>query len=128
MAVSTDKTDKTTRDDEKINKANFDVVKAKAKYAASKKKDKEKAYKAEFKTYVKEIQKSQILNDDSYVDSNRSADFYNRLKKEKGQAYADKVMKKVRNEKISDVVALASLAVGMKATGKLLETKYKENE
>lgn len=97
----------------KMNKAEMNMIDAKAKYKASKAKTSEKAAKAEFKTYRKEMQKSGLAG--SVVDQQsggRSTKLYNHLKTQKGKAYADKIEKKVQNVAVTEFCVAATVAVG----------------
>ena len=103
------------------NKSISDEVSSKSKYKAKKSKNSEKA---EFNTWRKEMQKSGLAG--SYADQSsggRSTAIYNRLKIEKGKAYADKVAKKVENVAVTKLVASAVVAIGAAAAEAYMITK-----
>lgn len=106
------------------NKAEIDMIIAKAKYKASKAKTADKADKAEFKTYKKEMNKSGLAN--SMRDAQkggRSARLYDKIKIEKGKAYADKVQKSLEKKYIKNMVGSAVVAIGSTATLVYLNNK-----
>lgn len=94
-------------------KAEFNMIDAKAKYKAAKARNEEKAKKAEFNTYRKEMTKSGLAGsaaDISY--GGRSTKLYDHLKVSKGKAYADAVEKKVQSKAISTLAGSAAVLVG----------------
>ena len=98
---------------DKYNTAEFNRIDAKAKFKASTAKNSEKAKKAEFKTYKNEMAKTGLAGsakDKQY--GGRSTAIYNKLKQEKGKAYADKVQKRVQNEAYATIAASAAVAIG----------------
>lgn len=103
-------------------KAEFNMIDAKAKYKAAKAKNEEKAKKAEFNTYRKEMSKTGLAGSaaDTYA-NNRSTKMYDHLKVTKGKAYADAVEKKVANRAYANVAASAAVAIGGMAVISMLE-------
>lgn len=103
---------------DKVNKAEMDMISAKAKYKASKSKN------GEFKTYVKEMKKSGLV--DSYADTQsggRSKRLYDKLKAEKGKKYADAVQKKVEDRVVGELVGTAIVGVGLMVASAILENQ-----
>jgi hypothetical protein len=94
-------------------KAELKRIDAKAKYKAAKAKTAEKAKKAEFNTYKKEMAKSGLAGS-AYDDASRgrSTKLYNHLKVSKGKSYADAVEKKVQNQAIASIAVSAAVGVG----------------
>ena len=106
------------------NKAEMNTLSAKAKYNAAKAKNKTKADKAEFNTYRKAMQRTGLPG--SAADSQsggKSTLVYNKVKAEKGKAYADKVAKKVQNRAYAQIAATAAVAVGSTAVSMYLQNK-----
>lgn len=101
---------------DKVNKAEMDMVSAKAKYKATKSKN------GEFKTYVKEMKKSGLV--DSYADTKsggRSTRLYNKLKAEKGKQYADAVQKKVEKKVVGELIGTVAVATGAMVVSAILQ-------
>ena len=101
------------KNESKVNKAEMDMIRAKANLKASKAKNAEKAKKAEFNTYRKEMQKSGLVG--SAMDNakqGRSTRIYNELKAKKGKEYADAVQKKVQNVAVAEFCTGATVAIG----------------
>lgn len=108
----------------RVNEASMNVISKKAAYNASKAKTKDKAKKAEFKTYRKEMQKTGLAG--SALDQQsggRSTQIYNKMKAEKGKAYADSVQKSVQNHAYAQVATSATVAVGSYAVAMYLAYK-----
>lgn len=104
-----------------IQKANNDLIKAKADYAKSR-----KGEKGEFNTYVKEMRKSGVAG--SALDrqnGGRSERLYKSLVREKGKDYADRVQKKVQNKAVTQFAVGMTVAAGSYAVAAILERKYK---
>lgn len=92
------------------NKAELDMIDAKAKYKAAKSKD---AAKAEAKVYRKAMQKSGLVGSAADDQSRgRSTRIYNHLKVSKGKAYAEAIEKKVEKQAYVNLAATAAVAVG----------------
>ena len=109
----------------KKNKAELDMIDAKAKYNAAKARNADKAAKAELKTYQKEMYKSGLrgsAKDDAT--KGRSTRIYNRMKVSKGKAYADKVEKKVENQAYATLAASAAVTVGYAVAASMMMYKY----
>lgn len=107
------------------NKAEMNMIIAKAKYKASKEKTTEKAEKVEFKTYKKEMNKSGLANSARDTQKGgRSARLYNKIKIEKGKAYADKIQKSLEKKYIKNLVGSAVVTVG--STAALVYLNYKD--
>lgn len=105
--------------EKKLNDASMRTLDAKAKYNASKSKN---AEKAEFKTYVKEMNKTGLPGsayDRAY--GGKSKLIYDNLTAKKGEAYADRVAKKVQNQKVAGLAASAVVAIGSSVALALLE-------
>lgn len=103
------------------DKAELKTIDAKAKYNAAKSKN---AEKAELKTYVREMGKSGLpasARDDAT--RGRSTRIYNDLVAKKGQAYADKVAKKVQNKAVAAIVTSTAVAVGATVVSAYLQTR-----
>lgn len=94
-----------------------------AAYAKAKKygKSKEKQEKAEQKVYAKLMNRYGKMGSALDVSSGgQSTHLYERLKKQKGKEYADKVAKKARNKTYRD----AAIGLGLSAGGTYLLKKY----
>ena len=99
--------------EKRMDKAEFDMIDAKAKYKAAKAKTSEKAEKAAAKVYRKEMAKSGLVGsaaDDA--SRGRSTKLYNHLKTQKGKEYADAIEKKVEKQAYTTLAASAAVAVG----------------
>jgi hypothetical protein len=95
------------------NKAELDMIDAKAKYKAAKSKNSEKA---EAKVYRKAMQKSGLVGSAADDQSRgRSTRIYNHLKVSKGKAYADAIEKKVEKRAYANLAASAAVAIGATA-------------
>lgn len=95
------------------NKAELDMIDAKAKYKAAKSKN---AGKAEAKVYRKAMQKSGLVGSAADDQSRgRSTRIYNHLKVSKGKAYADAIEKKVEKQAYVNLAASAAVMVGAAA-------------
>ncbi len=106
------------------NKASMNTLSAKAKYNAAKTKTKTKADKAEFNTYRKAMQRTGLPGSVYDVQSGgQSTLIYNKVKAEKGKAYADKVSKKVQNRAYAQLAASTAVSVGSMAVATYLEYK-----
>lgn len=106
-------------------KAEIDEISAKAKYKAAKAKTDAKAKKAEFNTYRREMQKTGLKGSASDEGSGgRSTRIYNKIKAEKGKAYADKVNQKVQNRIVADIVGSAVVGIGATFVSAYLQQKY----
>ena len=105
--------------EKKYNDASMKTLDAKAQYKAAKSKN---AEKAEFKTYVKEMGKGGLPGS-AYDRSTggRSKLIYDNLTAKKGEAYADKVAKKVQNKTAVALAATAVAVVGSTVVNTLLE-------
>lgn len=100
----------------KVEKAEYAMIKKKAEYNAAKKKDAEKAEKAEFNTYKREMKKSGLQGSIRDKETGyRSSRLYDEIARDKGKAYADKVEAKVKSEAIT--VAAAAGAVYLASLG-----------
>ena len=93
--------------------AEFDMIDAKAKYKAAKAGNAEKAKKAEFNTYRKEMSKSGLAGSaaDTYANG-RSTKMYDHLTVTKGKKYADAVEKKVQSRAYASLATSTAVAVG----------------
>lgn len=108
----------------KFDKADMDYVTAKANFKAAKAKNAEKAAKAEFKTYKKEMAKTGLAGSAADQQSGgRSTKIYNEMKAKKGKAYADKVQKRVQNEAYATFAAGAAVAIGSQVAMAILENR-----
>lgn len=108
--------------EKKVDKAELDMIDAKAKYKAAKSKNSEKA---EARVYRKAMQKSGIVGsaaDDKY--GGRSTRIYNHLKASKGKAYADSIEKRVENQAYATIAASAAVTVGAMVVSSMLEKRY----
>lgn len=102
--------------DERTNSSYTKMVAAKAAYKSSKAKNSKKADKAEFKAYVRAMEKTGVRGSGYDVSSGgKTTALYNSLKVKKGKEYADKVEKKVRNRLIADVAVSAGITIGYAA-------------
>ena len=91
-------------------KADLKALDAKAKYKAAKSKN---AEKAELKTYVREMRKTGLPGSATdRMRGGRSTRIYDDLVAKKGQAYADKVAKKVQNQSVAALATAATVTVG----------------
>lgn len=99
--------------EKKANKAELDMIDAKAKYKAAKAKNAEKAEKAAAKVYRKEMSKTGLVGSAADRSSGgRSERLYNHMKATKGKAYADAIEKKVANRAYASIAASAAVVVG----------------
>lgn len=106
----------------KANKAELDMIDAKAKYKAAKSKNSEKA---EARVYRKAMQKSGLVGSAADDQSGgRSTRLYNHLKASKGKAYADSIEKRVENQAYATLAASAAVTVGAMVVSSMLEKKY----
>lgn len=113
------------KNESKVNKSELKMIDAKAKYKASKAKNSDKARKAEFKTYAKEMKKSGLVGSSTDRANNRRSErIYNHLKIQKGKAYADKVQKKVNDTLITEFAVEAAAAVGLSFVSAYLNAEY----
>lgn len=106
------------------NKADMNVVNAKAKYNAAKAKNADKAAKAEFKTYRKEMSKTGLAG--SAMDQQnrgRSTTLYNEIKVKKGKEYADRVSKSVQNRAYAQLAGSAVVMAGSYAAAAYLNSR-----
>lgn len=111
--------------EKKANKAELDMIDAKAKYKAAKAKTAEKAKKAEFNTYRKEMTKSGLVGsaaDDA--SRGRSTRLYNHMKVSKGKKYADAVEKKVQNQAVATLATSAAVGIGAMVVAGILDNRY----
>lgn len=109
---------------DKRNKAEINMITAKAKYKASKAKTAEKAEKAEFKTYRKEMNKSGLVNSAAdAANGGRSKRIYDEMRAKKGKAYADKVQKSLEKKYVRDLVGGSLVLAGSLAATAYLELK-----
>lgn len=91
--------------------ARLDTLQAKAKYVAAKSKNPDKT---EFNTYRKAMQKNGIRGSASDIASEGySTKLYNRVKIEKGKAYADRMEKAVQKQAITNIVTSAAVTAGI---------------
>lgn len=109
----------------KARQAEVKTVNAKAALNAAKKGDnKEKAAKAEMKTYVKEMYKSGLVGSaKDKLSGGRSEALYNDLKVKKGKKYADTVLKKTQNKAIGTFVGSAAVVVGTQVVANILQNR-----
>lgn len=113
--------DKTKKLRDNYDKAEMNMIDAKAKYNGAKSRN---SAKAEFNTYRKEMQKSGLSG--SVADSNsggRSTKMYDHLVAKKGKAYADKVEKKVQNVAVTEFAVGTAVLVGSTFVQAYLESK-----
>lgn len=104
------------KNESNVGKAEMKMIDAKAKYKASKAKTADKAAKAEFKTYRKEMQKSGLAGSAADDQSRgRSTAMYNHIKAQKGKKYADAVQKKVQNVAVAEFATATVVALGSAA-------------
>lgn len=104
------------------NKAELDMIDAKAKYKAAKSKD---SAKAEAKVYRKAMQKSGLVGSAADVQSQgRSTRIYNHLKVSKGKAYADGIEKKVEKQAYANLAASAAVVIGSAVVTSMLNNRY----
>lgn len=110
------------KQEKKVQNLELKTISAKAKYNAAKKGDnKEKAAKAEMKTYVKEMHKSGLVGSAAdKMSGGRSERLYNDIKVKKGKKYADTVMKKTRNQAIAEIAGSAAVVIGANVVGAIL--------
>ena len=105
--------------EKKAQDADMKLLEAKAQYKASKSKNADKAY---MKTYVKAMNKAGLPG--SAMDRAKggmSTRVYDSLTAKKGEAYADKVAKKVQNRAVATIVGGATVAVGGTIVSMLLD-------
>lgn len=102
--------------DENAKKAYADMIVEKAKYKKSGSKNPDRA---EFKSYVNSMSKSGIPGSAADKKGHSQA-VYNRLIKDKGQEYADKVAKKVQNKAVSRIVGSTIVIAGSLAAMQIL--------
>lgn len=106
------------------NNAEFNTLSAKAKYKAAKAKSEKKANKAEFNTYRKAMQRTGLPGSAYDTQSGgKSTLIYNKVKAEKGKAYADKVAKKVQNRAYAQIAAGMAVAVGSTVVSMYLQDR-----
>ena len=106
------------------DEATLNTLSAKAKYNAAKAKSKTKADKAEFNTYRKAMQENGLPGSMTDTQSGgKSTLVYNKVKAEKGKAYADKVAKKVQNRAYAQIAASAAVTVGSTAVSMYIQNK-----
>lgn len=107
------------------DKAEIDMIAAKAKYKAAKAKTAEKAEKAEAKVYRKEMSKSGLVGSGAdRASNNRSTRLYNHMKATKGKKYADAVEKKVQNVAVAKLATGVAVTVGATVVRAMLEKQY----
>ena len=95
------------------DKAELDMIDAKANYKAAKSKNGEKAAG---KVYRKEMQKSGLVGSTADDQSRgRSTRIYNHMKVSKGKAYADAIEKKVEKRAYANLAGSVAVAVGATA-------------
>lgn len=95
---------------------------AEAKYRAAKAKNADKANKSEFKSYVKSMSKTGLVNSDAdRLSGGRSAKLYKSLVTSKGKEYADRVQKKVQSRTVAAAVASVAATVGASIVLGILE-------
>ena len=113
------------KQEKKVQNLELKTISAKAKYNAAKKGDnKEKAAKAEMKTYVKEMSKSGLVGSAAdKMSGGRSERLYNDIKVKKGKKYADAVMKKTQNRAIATIAGSAAVVVGANVVSAILANK-----
>lgn len=103
------------------NKSVANEITAKAKYNAAKSK---KSKTAEFNTYRKAMQKSGLAGSAADQKSGgRSTAIYNKIKVEKGKAYADRVQKKVQNRAVATFATATVLSIGSAAVAGYLNNR-----
>lgn len=108
----------------KMNRAELNTINAKAKYNAAKAKNSEKAAKAEFKTYRKEMSKNGLAGSIKDQQSGgKSTRLYKEIRAKKGKEYADRVAKKTQNMAYAQVAAGSAVAVGSYAVAAYLAYK-----
>lgn len=109
---------------DKTDRAELDMIDAKAKYKAAKAGSAEKARKAEMKVYQKEMRKSGLAGsaaDDS--SGGRSTRLYDHMKVTKGKKYADAVEKKLDRQITAELVGSVVVMVGSLAAKEMLERR-----
>lgn len=106
----------------RVNKAELDMIDAKAKYKAAKSKN---AEKTEAKVYRKAMQKSGLVGSAADVSyGGRSTRIYNHLKASKGKKYADMIEKKVETQAYATLAASVAVTVGSAVVAGMLESRY----
>ena len=99
--------------EKKYNDADMNRLHAKAKYAASKAKNSDKAEKAELKVYAKELKKNGLPGSEfDRRNGGRSERIYDSMAVKKGQDYADKVAKRVEKQTYAEIAVAATVAIG----------------
>lgn len=112
------------KQEKKVNDLELKTIHAKAAYKASKKDSKEKAAKAEMKSYVKEMGKSGLVGSAAdKMSGGRSERLYNDIRVKKGKKYADAVMKKTQNRAIATIAGSAAVVVGANVVSAILANK-----
>lgn len=103
-----------------------DVADARAKYAMSKAKTEKKANRAEFKAYKREMYRNGGIRE-SFGDisgGGKATAVYDRVKAQKGKAYADRVEKSVQNTAIAVIAGSTALAIGASFAENYYLNKY----
>lgn len=109
---------KDIKDEKRRNQADVDFASEKARYKGTKSK------KGEFNTYVREMAKSGLVNSARDRSSGgRSKMLYDRIARDKGKAYADKVQKKLEKRQIAEIAVTAVAAIGLGVVQGILETR-----
>ena len=103
--------------DAKAKKAYADMVVEKANYKKSGSKNPDRA---EFKSYVNSMSKSGLPGSAADKEGHSKA-VYNRLIKDKGKEYADKVAKKVQNRSVAKIAGSAIVIAGSIAAMPILQ-------
>jgi hypothetical protein len=109
----------------KRNKAELDMIDAKAKYKAAKAGNDKKAAKAEMKVYQKAMKKSGLVGsaaDDA--SGGRSARLYDHMKATKGKEYAKTVEKKMERQLVTELVGGVAVMAGSLAVQAMMTKRY----
>lgn len=102
----------------KRNKADMDFVSEKARYKGR------KSEKAEMRTYVNEMSKQGLAGSAAdRASGGRSKRLYDRITRDKGKAYADKVIQKTQNKAIAEIVGGVTASVGVAVVSGILMTR-----
>lgn len=109
-------------DRKRINKAELDSIDQYVKLKALKSKNFEKK---EFKEYRKQMQKSGVRGSIADMQTmGRSTRLYDRIARNKGKEYADRVEKKVNSIAIRQAIAAGTVAAGSIAVSAWLTANY----
>lgn len=94
------------------------------KYKASKAKNKEKKEKKELNAYVNEFTRAGLPGShDDRQSGGRSTALYNKVAKDKGKKYADRVLKKTQNQLVATIATSAVVTLGLAVTQSILENR-----